>query len=395
MKELLILGSTGSVGSSTIEIVAANPLKYKAKTLVGGSNVKKLAMQAIRCNAANVVIADEASYHILVDLLSAYPHINVSAGSNAVLDLAAENYDISVACISGIAGLAPIMRAMPNSHILALANKESLICAGNLLLSAAHKYNTHIIPVDSEHNAIFRILNDSEIKLGGERGVEKITLTASGGPFWNKSLGEMASTTPEAAVAHKIWDMGAKISVDSATMMNKGLEIIEASYLFSLPISAIEVVVHPEGIMHGAVHYIDGAAVCCLAYPDMKLPISYALAYPCNDSAIRTLNFTEISSLSFYEPNHLKFPLLNVARKAAESGQEAIIVMNAANEVAVNAFLENRISFMMIQQIVLAALDKLAAYKACSNRMESLEDILNLHKNVQRDVERVLTVQKD
>ncbi len=373
-KEILILGSTGSIGCSTVELLKSHKHLYRAKTLVAGSNVKKLAEQAIMLKPENIVLADEKEYKSLLEILSPYPEINIFAGKQAVLDLAKAEYDVSISAITGISGLEPTISAIPNSKVLGLANKESLICAGRLMLDLAKENNTSIIPVDSEHNAIFQLLEYNN----NRNNISNIALTASGGPFWNFSLEEMSNVTPEQALKHPKWNMGSKISIDSATMMNKGIEVIEAAYLFDIDLDKIQVLVHPEALVHGMVYYRDGSTKMYCSKNDMKIPISYALSYPNRASLdVAMINFADITNLSFYNPDDKRFPLLNIAINAAKLGQSAIIVLNAANEIAINLFLANKIKFLDIAKIVEYSLDKFTR-----PTISCIEDIIKLHMMV-------------
>ncbi|MBO4519658.1 MAG: 1-deoxy-D-xylulose-5-phosphate reductoisomerase [Alphaproteobacteria bacterium] len=342
-KSITILGSTGSIGKNTVDIIRRYPEKYRVKALTGNQNVALLAEQAVLLKAETVVTANKAKYQELKELLSG-TSIRVEAGNEAVAAAAAEDADWTMSSIVGAAGLIPTMEVIKRGKTLALANKETLVCAGEIVMKAIKEYKTTLVPVDSEHSAIFQTLEEKH------RGaVDRILLTASGGPFREKDLAFMENVTPEQAVAHPNWNMGAKISVDSATMMNKGLEIIEAYHLFGFPAEKIEVLVHPQSIVHSAVGYKDGSVLAHMGMPDMRTPIAYALAYPERmESPTAKLDFTKIAALTFSHPDETRFPALRLAKECLAKGQTATAIMNAANEVAVSAFLNRKIGFLDI-----------------------------------------------
>ena len=346
-KSITILGSTGSIGKSTVDIIRREPDKYRVAALTGNQNVSLLAEQAKLLNAGLAVTADETKYAELKELLSGTT-VRVAAGFQAVVDAAKEDADWTMSSIVGAPGLLPTMEVVKRGRTLALANKETLVCAGEIVMKAIREYHTTLIPVDSEHSAIFQTLEEKH------RGaVDRILLTASGGPFREKDAAFMEKATPEQAVAHPNWSMGAKISVDSATMMNKGLEIIEACHLFNFPVDKIEVLVHPQSIVHSAVGYVDGSVLAHMGMPDMRTPIAYALAWPDRMvSPTARLDFTKMSALTFAAPDEKRFPALRLAKECQAKGQTATAVMNAANEVAVGAFLNRRIGFSDIVRIV-------------------------------------------
>lgn len=378
MQKIMILGATGSVGSSTLELLEMQEFKelFQVETLVGGSNTQKLAEQSLKHKPKYSVIYDESKYGELKDLLFG-SGIEVLAGRNALLDVVKNQHDLTIAAISGIAGLEPIYRCIPNTRKIAIANKESIVCAGSIILSLAEKHSTKIIPIDSEHSAIFQILNSGASNQSKQ--MEKITLTASGGPFLNKSMEELAKVTPKEAVKHPNWSMGAKISVDSATLMNKGLEVIEAALLFDLPSSKIEVLVHPESILHGMVHYKDGSTIAHMSVPDMKTAISLAFLYPERlEWHPKPLNLIEIGKLSFLQPDFQKFPLLNLAISALNEGPAACIILNAANEIAVNMFLSGKISFLEI----IGFIRKVLEVAKRPNSVSLIEDIIGLDQHI-------------
>lgn len=346
-KSITILGSTGSIGKSTVDIIRRYPQQYQVKALTGNQNVSLLAEQAKLLNAELAVTADETKYAELKELLAG-TSVRVAAGFQAVIDAAKEDADWTMSSIVGAAGLLPTMEVVKRGKTLALANKETLVCAGEIVMQAVQKYKTTLIPVDSEHSAIFQTLEEKH-----RNAFDRILLTASGGPFREKDIAFMEKVTPEQAVAHPNWSMGAKISVDSATMMNKGLEIIEACHLFNVGVDQIEVLVHPQSIVHSAVGYRDGSVLAHMGMPDMRTPIAYALAYPDRmESPTAKLDLTKISGLTFFAPDEERFPALRLAKECQKKGQTATAVMNAANEVAVGAFLNRKIGFLDIVSTV-------------------------------------------
>lgn len=346
-KSITILGSTGSIGKNTVDIIRRHPDLYRVKALTGNKNVALLAEQAVLLKAETAVTASKEKYAELKDLLAG-KGVRVEAGDEAVAAAAAEDADWTMSSIVGAAGLIPTMEVVKRGKTLALANKETLVCAGEIVMKAIKEYKTTLVPVDSEHSAIFQTLEEKH------RGaVDRILLTASGGPFREKDTAFMEKVTPEQAVAHPNWNMGAKISVDSATMMNKGLEIIEAYHLFGFPADRIEVLVHPQSIVHSAVGYKDGSVLAHMGMPDMRTPIAYALAYPERmESPTGKLDFTKIAALTFSHPDEERFPALRLAKECLAEGQTATAVMNAANEVAVGAFLNRKIGFLDIVRVV-------------------------------------------
>lgn len=346
-KSITILGSTGSIGKSTVDIIRRYPQQYQVKALTGNQNVSLLAEQAKLLNAELAVTADETKYAELKELLAG-TSVRVAAGFQAVIDAAKEDADWTMSSIVGAAGLLPTMEVVKRGKTLALANKETLVCAGEIVMQAVQKYKTTLIPVDSEHSAIFQTLEEKH-----RNAFDRILLTASGGPFREKDIAFMEKVTPEQAVAHPNWSMGAKISVDSATMMNKGLEIIEACHLFNVGVDQIEVLVHPQSIVHSAVGYRDGSVLAHMGMPDMRTPIAYALAYPDRmESPTAKLDLTKMSALTFFAPDEERFPALRLAKECQKKGQTATAVMNAANEVAVGAFLNRKIGFLDIVSTV-------------------------------------------
>ncbi|MEK9662525.1 MAG: 1-deoxy-D-xylulose-5-phosphate reductoisomerase [Alphaproteobacteria bacterium] len=351
-RRITVLGATGSIGCNTLDLVARNPERFAVEALTAHRNVDALIEQARSLHPRLAVIADESLYAHLRDGLDG-SGIEVAAGPLAVTEAAARPVDLVMAAIVGAAGLAPTLAAIRQGATVALANKESLVCAGDLVIAECRRAGATLLPVDSEHNAIFQVFESDHAA-----AVERLILTASGGPFRTASLDEMARVTPEQAVAHPNWDMGAKISVDSATMMNKGLELIEAARLFPVAEPDIEILVHPQSVIHSMVGYADGSVLAQLGSPDMRTPIAYTLAWPERmPSPARRLDLAEIGRLDFEAPDPVRFPALKLARDALRSGGGAPTVLNAANEVAVAAFLDRRIGFLDIAGCVAAALD--------------------------------------
>jgi 1-deoxy-D-xylulose-5-phosphate reductoisomerase len=364
-RRITILGSTGSVGASTIDLIERNPGAFEIEALTANKNVKLLAEQARRLKPQLAVVADPALYGALKQAL-ADTNIAVAAGPEALIEAAKRPASWVMSAIVGAAGLRATMAAVERGACVALANKESLVCAGDLMTEAVKRHGATLLPVDSEHNAIFQCFEGDQ-----RRSIEKLILTASGGPFRTRKREELRGVTPAQAVAHPNWDMGAKISVDSATMMNKGLEVIEACHLFAMPEPQIEVVVHPQSIIHSMVAYEDGSVLAQLGSPDMRTPIAYTLAWPKRMAAPSArLDFAKIATLTFEPPDPERFPALRLARQALKDGGTSPTVLNAANEVAVFGFLEGRIGFLEITDVVE---DTLAAMPAAP--MTSLEQL--------------------
>lgn len=372
MKNVTILGSTGSIGQSTIDLILANRNQFHIKALTGGSNTTKLVEQARLLNPDFIAIADETKY---VDLKNALAgtSMRIAAGREAVLEAASIPTDWTMAAIVGIAGLEPVMRALTATKTLAIANKEPLVAAGPLVLAAAQKYGVKILPVDSEHNAIFQVFENHN-----REQIKKIILTASGGPFrtWDKDL--MNNATIEQALAHPNWKMGAKITIDSATLMNKALEVIEAHYLFDMSPEQIGVIIHPQSTIHSMVEYADGSVLAQLGAPDMRTPIAYALAWPDRMATTgATLDWTKLHTLAFEQPDFNKFPALKLAYDCLKAGPAHQIAFNAANEAAVAAFLAGTISFGDIMRHVLHVADSVTAQP-----LATLDDITALDNQV-------------
>lgn len=356
LKTVTVLGSTGSVGTQTLELLQANPDRYRVVALVAGRNARLLAEQARALRAEIAVVADPDSYQELKTALAG-SGIEAACGRDAVVAAAALPADWTMCAITGAAGLASTLAAIGHGRSVALANKEALVCAGDVMLRAVAAHGATLLPVDSEHNAIFQALAD-----GNRAAVDKIILTASGGPFRTASHAEMAAASPEAALKHPVWSMGAKISIDSATMMNKGLEVIEAARLFDLPSARIGVLIHPQSVVHGLVYYQDGSVLAQLGSPDMRVPIAHCLAWPTRiATAAPRLDLAAVGRLEFSEPDLEQFPALRLARDALQAGGGAPTILSAANEVAVAAFLARRLGFLDIAAVVADVLATMGA----------------------------------
>jgi 1-deoxy-D-xylulose-5-phosphate reductoisomerase len=376
------MGCTGSVGTSTLALLeAAPPGSFAIEALVCGQDVTKLAACARRFGARLAVVADASGYGALREALSG-SGIEAAAGPAAVVEAAARPADWTMAAIVGAAGLRATLAALGRGGTVALANKESLVCAGAIVMEAARRSGATLLPVDSEHNAIFQALDSRDPAM-----IEKIVLTASGGPFRTADLATMRSATPEIAVRHPVWKMGAKISVDSATMMNKGLELIEAAQLFPVPEDRIEVLVHPQSAVHGLVQYADGSVLAQLGTPDMRTPIAHTLAWPERMTvALPRLDLATLGRLEFFAPDPVRFPALRLAREALRAGEGATTILNAANEAAVAMFLERRLGFLDIAYVVEETLDALGAlaHGGPGRSVGDLEAVLALDAEARR-----------
>ncbi len=380
MKSVSVLGSTGSVGTQTLALLAEHRGAYRVRALTAGRNARLLAEQAIAFGAERAVIGDPAQYPALAAALAG-TSTRADAGPEAVCEAASLQADWTMAAITGAAGLRPTLAAIRRGGAIALANKEALVCAGEVMLAAVREAGATLLPVDSEHNAIFQALAS-----GPRDALEKIILTASGGPFRTFSRAEMAAATPEAALRHPVWSMGAKISIDSATLMNKGLEVIEAARLFGLGESRIEVLVHPQSGIHGMACFADGSVVAQLGSPDMRVPIAHALAWPARmATAAPRLDLAAIARLDFALPDDQRFPALALARAALRAGGGAPTLLNAANEVAVAAFLARRIGFLEIAALVARVMDRLGAPPAAD-----LASVLGLDAQARRLAETLI-----
>jgi 1-deoxy-D-xylulose-5-phosphate reductoisomerase len=379
-RRVTILGSTGSIGCNTAELLAADPETYAVEALVASRNAQRLAEQAKSLKARFAVVAEESQYRVLKEALAG-TGIETAAGAAAVVEAASRPADWVMAAIVGAAGLAPTLAAVRRGAIVALANKEVLVCAGELVTKEAQAHGARLLPVDSEHNAIFQVFEFDQRK-----AIEKIVLTASGGPFRKVSLEAMAAATPAQAVAHPNWRMGAKISVDSATMMNKGLEVIEAHHLFALPSERLDIVVHPQSVVHGLVYYSDGSVLAQLGSPDMRTPIANALGWPDRIPAPSPrLDLAKLAQLTFEAPDPERFPALRVARAALVAGGGAPTVLNAANEVAVAAFLDEHIGFLDVAATVERTLERMPG-----RRIDALDDVYALDREARATARQLI-----
>ena len=381
-RRISILGATGSVGTSTLDLVECHPDRFEVIALTAATNAAALADCARRTGAKLAVIADETKVGELREALAG-TDCRAATGHQAMLEAAAGDAEWVMAAIVGCAGLEPVMAAVEAGRTIALANKEALVIAGSLMTDAAQRHGATILPVDSEHNAIFQCLAGNS-----HDSVERLILTASGGPFRNWTKSEMDVAKPEQALAHPNWSMGAKISIDSATMMNKGLELIEAHHLFGLPSERIDILVHPQSVIHSMVEYVDGSVIAQLGSPDMRIPIAHVLAWPDRIATrAETLDLIKIANLSFEPPDEQRFPSLRLARAALESGKGEAIVLNAANELAVAAFLDRRIAFGDIAKIVERAIEQTAAPAP-----GSIDEVIDIDRSVRQKVGQSLSL---
>lgn len=370
-KTVTILGSTGSVGQQAVDVLLANPGRFQVEALVAGNNAELLIAQAKQLRPKLVVSASAANKTVLEQELKSFG-ITVEVGDDAVLAAASRPVDICVAGIVGFAGLAPTFAALRAAKRLAFVSKECLVCAGDLFLNEAKNNNCEIIPTDSEHSAIFQL-----IEAENKSAIDKITLTASGGPFLNFTPDQMRAIKPAQAIAHPVWRMGKKISVDSATLFNKGLEIIEAHYLFGIENEKIDVIIHPEGVIHSMVEYRDGSILAQMGPPDMRLPIAYALFYPSRaEFAHARLDLGKLSRLNFLPPDAVRFPSLNLCRQAMTQKGMAPLTLNTANEIAVDRFLSQDIDFISIFSLVADMLDLATAKSGWSQNPSTLHDMI-------------------
>ncbi|CAM3792533.1 1-deoxy-D-xylulose-5-phosphate reductoisomerase [Polynucleobacter arcticus] len=375
VRQVAILGSTGSIGVNTLDVIRAYPDRFKVVALTAAKQIERLAEQCIEFKPAIAVVSDADGAAQLSRLLQDKPiSTQVLYGPEALVSAVTESgCDTVMAAIVGAAGLVPTLAAAKAGKRVLLANKEALVMSGNLFMQAMKLGGGELLPIDSEHNAIFQCLPAQFTKTPSHHlGVEELWLTASGGPFRDRSISDLADITPEQACAHPNWVMGRKISVDSATMMNKGLEVIEAFWLFGLPLEKIKVLIHPQSVVHSMVRYRDGSVLAQMGQPDMRTPIAYGLAWPERiDAGVAQLNLTQLSGLSFSEPNFSQFPCLSLAFAAAKAGGTAPAVLNAANEIAVAAFLDAGLPYLKIAEVVEGTLSALPSASA-----DSLEMIL-------------------
>ena len=378
-RSVTVLGATGSVGCNTVDILARHPGAFQAEVLTAHRNVDLLVEQALRLGARRAVIGDDSKYAALKSALAG-TSIEAAAGAEAISEAGDQPTDIVVAAIVGAAGLPPVLKAVRRGATVAFANKECLVSAGDLMVREVEASGATLLPVDSEHSAIFQVFDfDQPDK------VRRIVLTASGGPFRTKPREELAAVTPAQAVAHPNWDMGAKISVDSATMMNKGLELIEAFHLFPVPEERIEILVHPQSVIHSMVDYVDGSVLAQLGTPDMRTPIAFALAWPKRvETPAARLALEDIGTLTFEAPDPVRFPALRLAREALRAGNSAPTLLNAANEVAVAWFLEKGLGFLKITEVVEQVLERVTA-----RPLDSLDDVFAADTEARRVAEEI------
>jgi 1-deoxy-D-xylulose-5-phosphate reductoisomerase len=383
MKILSLLGSTGSIGKSVLDVVRKFPDQFAVAGLAAGKNVELLSRQILEFSPELVSVLDEKYALQLKTILPESFHDRIVWGTEGNRQVAALDASVmTVSAIVGAAGLLPTMAAIEAGKDIGLANKETLVMAGKLVMGAARRKGVQLLPVDSEHSAIFQALES-----GRKEDVAKIILTASGGPFLTTKTEDLHFITPEQALAHPKWSMGRKISIDSATLMNKGLEVIEARWLFDVPVDAIEVVIHPQSIVHSLVEFHDGAVVAQLGIPDMRIPIAYALSYPSRlPLALKPLQLSQCGNLQFYEPDYDRFPALALAFAALRQGGVMPAVLNAANEVAVEAFLDGRLSFLSIIETVTRVLELVR-----DGSEDSLEDILAADSMARFEAQRLIT----
>ena len=380
MKTISILGSTGSVGRATVDLIKRMPQTYSVDSLTANKNWQLLAEQAKTLKPRYVAISKQQYYQPLKNALNG-EDIFIGAGEKAIIEAGDREVDLLMAAIVGIAGLLPTISAIRRGTTVALANKECLVSSGEIFIREASDAQAKLIPVDSEHNAIFQVF-----EAHNKAKLDRLILTASGGPFRNCTIDEMKGKNPQEALAHPNWDMGPKISIDSATMMNKGLEIIEAHYLFNVEESLIDVVIHPQSIVHSLVSYLDGSVLAQLADPDMKIPIAYALSWPKRmDATIPRLDLLKIGSLEFFKPDTKRFPALNLARESINLGGSSNLVLNAANEVAVAGFLAGKIKFTDIVATVEKVLDK-----NVETAPKSIEEVIFMDAEIRKYTESIL-----
>ena len=383
-RRISVLGSTGSIGCNTLDLISRNGDTFEVDTLTANENVAELASQAIDHNARVAVIADPSRYVDLKDALSG-TDIEVAAGEAALVEAACRPVDMIMASIVGAAGLAPTLAAVRQGTAIALANKECLVSAGDIFMSEVKRTDCVLVPVDSEHSAIFQVFDRDE-----RDQIERIVLTASGGPFREWTTEQMALATPDQALNHPNWDMGRKLTIDSATMMNKGLELIEAHYLFDAGADELDVLVHPQSVIHSMVEYRDGSVLAQLGTPDMRTPISYALAWPRRMAApTPRLDLRQIGKLSFEAVDNKRFPAIQLSLDALQMGQGAPTIMNAANEIAVAAFLEGEIQFLEIAGVVSRTLDS-AGDNGVFTALDGLETVVSIDEYARSEARRLV-----
>ncbi|NBI42987.1 1-deoxy-D-xylulose-5-phosphate reductoisomerase [[Haemophilus] felis] len=386
-KNVVILGSTGSIGASTLSVIEHNPTQYRAFALVGGKNIEAMLAQCLQFQPDFVALDDAVVSALLAEKLQAHQSkTKVLSGQQAICELAAHpDADMVMAAIVGAAGLLPTLAAVKAGKRVLLANKEALVTCGQLFIDAVRQYGAQLLPVDSEHNAIFQSLPpEAQQQIGfcplSALGISKIVLTGSGGPFRYTDLTAFEHITPEQAVTHPNWSMGKKISVDSATMMNKGLEYIEARWLFNASAEEMEVIIHPQSIIHSMVRYVDGSVIAQMGNPDMRTPIAETMAYPNRTFAgVEPLDFYQLSGLTFLKPDYQRYPCLKLAIDAFAAGQYATTAMNAANEIAVESFLNGQIKFTEIAKLNQQVVEKITAQK-----ITCVDDVLAVDENARQ-----------
>ncbi len=366
-KKLSIFGSTGSIGRNTIEVIKNDSKRFEVFALVAGNDFKTLANQALELKPSYVVIENEENYLPLKELLKDLKNCEILCGTKAILEVAKVKVDLVISAIVGAVGMLPTLEAIKAGSNIALANKESLVCAGDFLNKAAKESGAKILPIDSEHNAIFQIFENDNLNL-----IDDIILTASGGPFFHSNK-DFSKITVAEALKHPNWSMGAKVSIDSATMMNKGLEMIEAYYIFDVKKEQINILVHPQSIVHGMVNYADGSSLAMLSSPDMKVPISYAMSYPKRmQIKHEKLDLAKLKKLEFFDVDDKKFPAVKICRDVLKSDGNYPTILNAANEVAVQKFINEVISFEKITAVVEKTLEKIP-----NKKLESIEEVIS------------------
>jgi 1-deoxy-D-xylulose-5-phosphate reductoisomerase len=388
-QNVTILGATGTIGLQTLDVVAQHPDRYQVFALTAHSSYQQLFELCMQYHPTFAVLLQDAHAKTLAQLLKdAGSQTKVLSGEAALAEISAhEETDIVMAAIVGAAGLLPAMAAAKAGKKVLLANKETLVMAGNLFMDAVTQGQATLLPIDSEHNAIFQVIPSKAKDSFAEAGVKRILLTASGGPFRKSSLSDLKNVTREQALNHPNWVMGPKITIDSATLMNKGLEVIEAHWLFSAAPNQIDVVVHPQSIIHSMVEYIDGSVLAQLGNPDMRTPIAYGLGYPDRiQSNVASLDFLSLAKLEFYAPDMEKFPCLRLAYDALKTGGTAPAILNAANEIAVQAFLESKIGFMEISQIIESVLNATS-----TEAVYSIEQLIEVDAKARKFAEKIVT----
>ena len=381
-KKITIFGATGSIGDSTLKLIEKNRNKFQIHGITANKNISKLIYLSKKFKPKNVVIKDLDQYKYLKNQLSGYD-INIECGEKSIVELSKQKVDCVIAGISGVAGLSSVYTAAKSGQNIALANKEALIALGHLIMPILKKYKSKIIPIDSEHNAIFQCLKGSNLN-----EIDQIILTASGGPFLNAPINKLDDVKVEQALTHPKWRMGKKITIDSATMMNKGLELIEAYWLFGQKKQIIKAIIHPESIVHGLVSYVDGSLIAHLAKADMRVPISYALGFPKRlDWSPARLKIKDLNNLTFRKINKNKFPCFALANEVLGGDPSSAIVLNAANEIAVENFLNHKISFMKIPNLISNCLEL-----NYSKNVSALDDIIDLDREIRQRALQILNV---